>query len=114
MRELFGNPTVEQILDPVYATNAFYDALTNVDGYETLEITVAAQEVQRSGFPDAYADHEEDGRALSSALTGNSKHSFSCDIDDDAEAGDSALTDNGLTGRADDVRREALGVASGT
>ena len=31
-----------------------------VDGYETMEITEAAQEVQRSAFPDAYADHEED------------------------------------------------------
>ena len=46
-----GWGTPEQILDPVYATNAFYDALAEVDGYESLEITEAAQEVQRSGFP---------------------------------------------------------------
>ena len=50
----------------------FYDALAKVDGYEQLEITEAAQRVQRSGFPDAYADHEADARALASALTGNS------------------------------------------
>ncbi len=105
-----GWGTVEQILDPVYATNAFYDALSNVDGYESLEITVAAQEVQRSGFPDAYADHEADARALASALTGNSEHSFACDIDDDADEADADLTDSGLTKRADVVRREALGV----
>ena len=36
---------------PYYATNAFYDALARVDGYETMPITVAAQAVQRSGLP---------------------------------------------------------------
>ena len=43
-----------------------------------MEITDAAQEVQRSGFPEAYADHEADARALASALTGNSPRAFSC------------------------------------
>ena len=62
----------EQLLDPYYATNAFYDALAQVDGYPTMPVTEAAQEVQRSGFPDAYADHEPDARVLASALTGNS------------------------------------------
>jgi hypothetical protein len=105
-----GWGTREQILDPVYATNAFYDALARVDGYESLEITVAAQEVQRSGFPDAYADHEADARALASALTGQSPHSFGCDIDDEAAEASTRLTGRGLTRRADDVRREVRGV----
>jgi hypothetical protein len=105
-----GWGTAAQLLDPVYATNAFYDALAGVEGYDSMEITVAAQTVQRSGFPDAYADHEADARAIASALTGNSRAAFGCDIDDDAEAVDSALTDTGLTERADVVRREALGV----
>ena len=43
-----------------------------------MEITVAAQAVQRSGFPDAYADHEADARAIASALTGHSPAGFSC------------------------------------
>ena len=105
-----GWGTTEQLLDPVYATNAFYDALARVEGYDSMEITVAAQTVQRSGFPDAYADHEPDARALASALTGNSRAAFGCDVDGDAEAVASALTDTGLTERADVVRREALGV----
>ena len=67
-----GWGTREQILDPYYATNAFYDALAKVDGYESMRITEAAQEVQRSGFPEAYADHEADARVLASALTGHS------------------------------------------
>ena len=44
--------------------------------------------MQRSGFPDAYADHEADARALASALTGNSRAAFGCDIDDDVDAAD--------------------------
>ena len=64
--------------DPVYATNAFYDALVKVDGYETMEITEAAQAVQRSAFPEAYADHEPEGRAFASALTGYSPAALTC------------------------------------
>ena len=101
----WGSP--DQVRDPVYATNAFYDALVRVDDYEGLEITVAAQEVQRSGFPSAYADHEDDARALASALTGNSPAAFTCQVDGDADEGDPALRRSGLTARADAVRREA-------
>jgi hypothetical protein len=105
-----GWGSVDEILDPVYATNAFYDALLEVDGYESMEITVAAQTVQRSGFPDAYADHEADARAVASALTGHSPEGFSCEVSDDVDESDPALTDSGLTERAEAVRQEALGV----
>ncbi|MDP2773952.1 MAG: hypothetical protein Q8O61_10375, partial [Nocardioides sp.] len=105
-----GWGTVEEILDPVYSTNAFYDELVDVDDYQALEITVAAQEVQRSAFPGAYADHEDDARALASALTGNSRAAFTCDIDDDSEATDPELLGTGLTARADTVREETESV----
>lgn len=105
-----GWGSVDEILDPVYATNAFYDALVDVDGYQSLEITVAAQAVQRSGFPDAYADHEDDARAIASALTGHSATGFTCEVSDDVDEADLTLTDSGLTERADAVRREAEGV----
>jgi hypothetical protein len=98
----WGSP--EEILDPAYAANAFYDALVKVDGYESMEITVAAQAVQRSGFPNAYADHEQDARALASALTGNSPRAFSCRLSDGPDDGDADLTDSGLTSRAEEVR----------
>ncbi|MGB0098835.1 MAG: hypothetical protein WBP61_01010 [Nocardioides sp.] len=95
-----------QVTDPYYATNAFYDALAQIDGYESMEVTVAAQEVQRSGFPGAYADHEADARVLASALTGNSPHALSCDLGDEPDEERDRLTDSGLTRRADVVRRE--------
>jgi hypothetical protein len=75
-----GWGTRRQILDPVYATNAFYDALTKVPGWPTLPVTEAAQEVQRSGYPSAYAVYEDDARALASALTGYSPAAFWCHL----------------------------------
>jgi hypothetical protein len=64
----------------VHATNAFYDALARVDQYDTLPVTVAAQRVQRSGYPSAYAVYENDARALASALTGYSPAAFWCHL----------------------------------
>ena len=98
----WGRPA--QLQDPEYAINAFYDALAEVDGYESMEITVAAQEVQRSAYPDAYADHEADARVLASALTGESWAAFHCTVSDRPEAGPTRLDDSGLTPRAARVR----------
>jgi hypothetical protein len=75
-----GWGTPQQILDRVHATNAFYDALARVPGYTTMPVTVAAQRVQHSGYPSAYADYERDARALASALTGFSAAAFSCHL----------------------------------
>ncbi|MBD8044110.1 hypothetical protein H9638_09850 [Arthrobacter sp. Sa2BUA2] len=82
-----GWGTQEQIMDPVYAANAFYDALVQVEGYQELPITVAAQTVQRSAYPDAYADHEPEGRAFASALTGQSPAALTCVLNPAATAG---------------------------
>ena len=75
-----GWGTVGEVRNPVHATNAFYDALTHVDGYDSLPVTVAAQRVQRSGYPSAYAVYENDARALASTLTGFSPRAFWCHL----------------------------------
>jgi hypothetical protein len=85
-----GWGTVEEIMDPVYSTNTFLDALDRVEGYEQLEVTVAAQRVQRSGFPDAYAQHEARSRAWASGLTGWSAATVTCDLREPEAAGDPA------------------------
>jgi hypothetical protein len=54
-----GWGTVEQITDPQYATTAFLKALKQVDGWEKLPLTAAAQTVQVSAFPDHYAKWEQ-------------------------------------------------------
>lgn len=82
-----GWGTVEEIMDPVYSTTRFYDALAKVDGYTEMEITEAAQAVQRSAFPDAYAQHEPRARAWASALTGWSEAALNCNLSAPATAG---------------------------
>lgn len=73
-----GWGTAEQVMDPVYSTGRFYDGLVAVAGYEQMEITVAAQTVQRSAYPDAYAQHEGRARSFASALTGWSPAALTC------------------------------------
>ncbi|MEA5453202.1 hypothetical protein SPF06_00570 [Sinomonas sp. JGH33] len=85
-----GWGTESQLMDPVYATNAFYDALVKVPGYESLSITDAAQRVQRSAYPEAYSQHEDLGRGFASALTGNSHASLDCTLRKPDAAGDPA------------------------
>jgi hypothetical protein len=64
--------------------------------------------VQHSGFPEAYADHEQDARVLASALTGNSRAAFWCTVDDDRDPVSAHLDDAGLTERAEAVRRDLV------
>ncbi|MFC7220014.1 heavy metal transporter [Streptomyces polyrhachis] len=67
-----------QIMDPVYSAGKFYEHLAEVRGYSRLPLTVAAQRVQRSGFPQAYAKHEPAATLLSAALTGHQEAALSC------------------------------------
>jgi hypothetical protein len=82
-----GWGTQEQIMDPYFAANAFYDALVKIPGYESLEITDAAQRVQRSAFPTAYAQHEVMGRSFASALSGQTPEAIQCTLRAPQEAG---------------------------
>lgn len=72
--------TAQQIMNPVYSTNAFYAELEAVPDYLTIPITDAAQAVQRSAFPSAYAAHEGTARAFASALTGQSPAALNCTL----------------------------------
>ncbi|MFD3681776.1 hypothetical protein [Streptomyces sp. NPDC058613] len=69
-RPSMGWGTPEEITDPVYSAAVFYDHLVEVPGYSRLPLTVAAQKVQRSGFPQAYAKHEPDATVLTAAFGG--------------------------------------------
>lgn len=80
----WGSPT--EVRDPDFAARAFYGGprsphfnkkrgaaspagLLEVTGWEKMPVTVAAQRVQRSAFPDAYAKHEDRARVIVNALT---------------------------------------------
>src|SRR5262249_11253859 len=65
-----GWGTVAQIMDPEYASRKFYEHLLNVPGWQTMALTDAAQAVQRSAFPNAYAKHESLASLAVNLLTG--------------------------------------------
>lgn len=48
--------SMESLLDPARAAQKFYFALQKVPDWQSLPVTVAAQAVQISAFPDAYTD----------------------------------------------------------
>lgn len=73
-----GWGTEEQIMDPWYSAGRFYDHLVQVPDWESGVINDIAQAVQRSGHPEAYAQHEQKGRSWASALTGFSPATVSC------------------------------------
>jgi LysM repeat protein len=69
-----GWGTKAQLLDPDYASRLFYGGSSNpnrgvtvglleISGWESLSVTDAAQKVQISAFPDAYAKWETSARA---------------------------------------------------
>ena len=65
-----GWGTPAQIMDPQYASRKFYEKLLTVNGWETMSLTRAAQRVQRSAYPNAYAKHEELASTVVNSLTG--------------------------------------------
>jgi hypothetical protein len=67
-----------QILDPVYSSGKFFDALVKVRNWEGLTVAAAAQAVQRSAFPDAYTSWQPLGTALGAALTGLTLTQLTC------------------------------------
>jgi hypothetical protein len=50
--------TTKELMTPQTSTRKFLDALVQVPGWEKLPVTVAAQKVQVSAYPHAYAKHE--------------------------------------------------------
>ncbi|MEH0933982.1 C40 family peptidase [Micromonospora psammae] len=67
-----GWGTAAQLRDPRYTAGAFYTALLAVDGWQAMAVTDAAQSVQRSAYPGAYAKWEDDAIAVVRVLTGGS------------------------------------------
>jgi cell wall-associated NlpC family hydrolase len=66
-----GWGTPAQIMDPTYAARAFYTHLMAIPGWQDLPVTVAAQTVQRSALPTAYAQWTSLAAALVKTLAGD-------------------------------------------
>ncbi|MGW4345311.1 C40 family peptidase [Streptomyces sp. NPDC004690] len=63
-----GWGTAQQIRDPLHASEQFYKHLLTVNGWQQMTVTQAAQAVQKSGLPDAYAQWEPLATALQAAI----------------------------------------------
>ncbi|HEV2342786.1 MAG TPA: hypothetical protein VGS97_01725 [Actinocrinis sp.] len=76
-----GWGTQEQIMDPVYASTKFYQALLNVPGWQKMSLTQAAQAVQHSGLPDAYAQYGQFATVIAAVFTGGAGPGLGCTLD---------------------------------
>ena len=68
-RPSMGWGTVDQLMDPEYASRKFYEKLLAIIGWQAMALTDAAQAVQRSAFPGAYADDEKLAAEVVNLLT---------------------------------------------
>ncbi len=60
--------SMPELMNPATSASKFYERLVAVPGWSTMSVTRAAQAVQRSAYPDAYADDEAVAESL---LTGS-------------------------------------------
>lgn len=86
-RPSMGWGTPEQLRDPAYAAAAFFggpvsptsnQGLLDVSGWESMPPTAAAQAVQRSAFPDAYARWETSAGQWLATIIGSSSGEDGC------------------------------------
>jgi hypothetical protein len=63
-----GWGSVRELMRPAYAARAFYEALRDVPGWQRMSVTAAAQSVQVSAYPGAYARHERRATTVVAAL----------------------------------------------
>jgi hypothetical protein len=75
-----GWGTVAQIMDPVLSARAFYEALVRVGDWQLLPVTDAAQAVQRSEFPDAYAQWQPMATQLVASFAGTARSCVTLDV----------------------------------
>jgi len=62
--------TVADVMQPAHAATSFYQHLQKVQGWQSMALTDAAQAVQQSGYPDAYAQWEQSAGVIVAALSG--------------------------------------------
>jgi hypothetical protein len=76
-----GWGTPQQLLDPVYAAGQFYDRLLAIPGWQRMPLSDAAQAVQHSSTPHAYAKWESDATTLVAAVGSSANRAMSVDLE---------------------------------
>ncbi|WP_046471063.1 hypothetical protein [Allosalinactinospora lopnorensis] len=77
----WGEP--DELMDPVYTSDAFYEKLEEIPGYEDKPVYEAAQEVQRSADGFAYDQHEDVSQLMAEAFGGTQENAVSCRFEED-------------------------------
>lgn len=73
-----GWGTRDQVMDPVYASGAFFDRLVEISGWESMEPTLAINRVQGNSDPYHYAKFESAANEVLGALGGVKPGSGAC------------------------------------
>jgi hypothetical protein len=73
-----GWGTPAEIMNPVYATTRFFDALVQVPKYTKIPLAVAAQDVQHSADGSAYQSQAYVAGLLAGYFGGSSPHQMTC------------------------------------
>lgn len=105
-RPSMGWGSADQIMDTTYASTAFYQALEKVKNWQSLDLTVAAQDVQHSGYPTAYANHEQEALVLAKIFTGTVGAALTCTLDGPTFSAQPA-NGHGLTAQGEAVIADA-------
>jgi hypothetical protein len=69
-RSSTGWGAVTELMKPEFATKQFLKALIQIPDWQDLPLTVAAQTVQGSAFPDHYAKHQGNATTVVDAING--------------------------------------------
>ncbi|MDT9594897.1 hypothetical protein RDV89_17545 [Nocardioides zeae] len=94
-----GWGTADQVRDIAYATTMFLERLVDVGGWEDLSLTDAAQAVQRSGFPEAYAKWEPAATQLVEELwPAAGAEPMSAPVSDEETSGQAVVANAGCSG----------------
>lgn len=72
-----GWGTVAEIMQPTYSARTFYTHLEQVPNWQSLPVTVAAQLVQASAYPDAYAQWQGLATSLANTFSGTATYCLS-------------------------------------
>jgi hypothetical protein len=73
-----GWGSARELMDPVYASTKFFDALVGVRGYLKLPVYKAAQAVQRSADGTAYVQYTPTAAGLTRGFSGNVPRAVWC------------------------------------
>jgi hypothetical protein len=98
-----GWGTSPQIMDSRYASTMFFRHLAKVRGWETLPVDAAAQRVQHSAAPHAYARWEAVARALATAVTGEVPAGLGCQFPDPATASSRTAVERAISAQWGEV-----------